>query len=269
MRKLKTWVLRAVISLGALIALQATVLAFPALWFAESERMNRVTVYSDSPIDESLRVELVEIEARLAAQRIGLRAGPFDLFLCSSSTLYAFFARLAFVPSHVPGFNLSLFDNSFISLPGINERAGRTGGYPDYSAIGGDLVHAAVHELMHDLMVSELGFFENLQAPVWKREGYCEYASEAVFAPQDSGATLAERFGYALSLPEGSRAREYLLWQLTVQYLAEIEGKGFWEIMDGAVELESSQRDALSWRAAFAGGVLRFENEIPHNPVQH
>jgi hypothetical protein len=188
-----------------------------------------------------------EVERRLRAVEIYDPNAELDVFLCRSTGLYRFFARLTLVPTHVPGFNISQAHNSFISLPGLEERYLRTGGFPEYSAIGGELAHNIGHELVHNCAVAAYGFLDTQQLARWKSEGYAEYAASQAARHTDSSATLENRiqimkYGFA-----ADDAREYYTWSLVVEYLCAQHGYRFDDIMHDSVTYDAAFDQMMAW----------------------
>ena len=141
-------------------------LAYPYPLFSYSEQVGSITFYSDSQFDAQMQEVVREVGRRLQAVEIYDPKAELDVFLCRSAGLYRFFAWMTLVPTRVPGFNLSQAHNCFVSLIGIEERYQRTGGFPEYSAIGGDLTHNIMHELIHDYAVAKTGFFQTQELHV-------------------------------------------------------------------------------------------------------
>jgi hypothetical protein len=196
-----------------------------------------------------------DVQYRLRAVEIYDPDLKLDVFLCRSDGLYRFLARLTLVPSEVPGFNLSQARNSFLSLTGIEERRRMTGGFPKYSAIGGGLAHNITHELVHNYAVARHGFLASREIPAWKSEGYAEYAAGRAARESDSNATLKERiniFKYHL-FNEG--ARKYYSYGLLIEYLSDVEGYSFDDIMADRSTFEQVFARMMAWHDQDHGGV--------------
>jgi len=206
-------------------------LAYPNPLFDHREQVGNITFHCDAEMDTEMLAALHDVPLRLQAVEIYDPNLKLDVFLCRSTGLYRFLSRLSLVPSPVPGFNLSQAGNSFISLPGIEARQLSSGGFPDYSAISGGLAHTISHELIHNYAVARSGFFSSRGIPKWKSEGYAEYAAGRAVRANDTTATLRDRIQTMMSGFASNSAREYYSYELAVEYLAEVEGFSYDELM--------------------------------------
>ncbi|MDH3891892.1 MAG: hypothetical protein OEV49_12485 [candidate division Zixibacteria bacterium] len=243
------WTLWGLVSMMTIILMWLAPLAFPHPLFDHEFRAGNLNFYSDADFDTEMQTIAQEVDRRLQAIEIYDRHEDLDVFLCRDHGLYRFFARLTLVPAEVPGFNLSLADNSFLSLSLLEKRRLHTGAWPEYSAIGGEIVHTTTHELVHDCMVARLGFLTNLNLPTWKSEGYAEYAASLAARRNDPEATLSKRIEIMQSGPMAERAREYFSWTLAVEYLSEIQGLTFDEVMSTDLTFEQAHAQMMSWYA--------------------
>ena len=247
LRKIKKIVYWTIAVFLLLIMLDITILAFPQPFFSHKVEYGNFTFYSDREFTAELDSAVQEVDRRLKQIEIYDPALKLRAFLCQSPKLYRLFARLTFVPPAVPGFNLSLLDNSFISIPGIEERYYRNDGFPKYSAIGGALAQNIGHELVHDYAVEFAGFFNNRNLPAWKTEGYAEYGASIGASKYDSAAVLQRRVESLRDWPFDARGREYYSWALTVEFLVEKRDLNFGEIMSDSITLENAYNQMMAW----------------------
>ena len=117
----------------------------------------------------------------------------------------------------------------------------------------GDPAHVIAHEIVHDYAEDALGFLTYYRLPVWKREGYAEYGSTIAVIREDGAAGLADRIDFLLedrNWYPGDFAREYYRGAVLVEYLLDVEGYRFADIMDESVTLETARDAMLRWRSA-------------------
>ena len=245
--RLKRWVFWTGVAAFLLISLQLSALAFPQPWFSHQARYGNLTFYADAEINPEHEAAMREVAARLKPVELRDSTAHLRVFMASDPELYALFARLAFVPPVVPGFNLSVLDNSFISVAGLHERNEWYGGTLPYSAREGDLAQCIAHEVMHDYMVGESGFIRSLRLPGWKKEGYAEYGASLAFIQADTTVTLSERIHIMQTRSMADGAREYYGWGLVVEFLCEKRDYDHAAVMADSVTLESAYTQMMEW----------------------
>lgn len=243
-RKTTYWIL---VVFVLLVILDIAILAFPQPLFPHKIEYGNFSFYSDKEFSAELDSVAREIGRRLESIEIFDPEVELRAFLCQSPKLYKLFARLTLVPPVVPGFNLSVLNNSFVSIPGIEERYYRNSGFPKYSAIGGGLVQNIGHELVHDYFQETIGFFNYRNLPPWKTEGYAEYGASIGASRSDSIATLESRISDTRIGRLDFRGREYYSWALTMEFLAEKQGLKFVEIMNDSIKFDDSYERMMSW----------------------
>jgi hypothetical protein len=245
------WLLRATLLVVVLFALQVSTLAFPQPWFGHREQTDCCTVYSDVPFDAELRDVLRDVEDRLQAVELYEPGENYRIFLCGSPKRFALFARLAFVYPLVQGFNLSLLGNTFVSPTRIAELGESAAWDPPYGMREGNLAHVIAHEIVHQVTEAELGFSAYYRLPGWKSEGYAEYGSKIQVTRNDPDATLAHRIEYLESDPSWAHhpnfVRDVYRGHLMVEYLAEVRGRNFADIMKEEVTEEETYRAMIEW----------------------
>lgn len=246
MRSTLKWALIVFCVLVVLFLMQITALAYPQPMFDHKVQYGPLVFYSDAPIDDALDASLREVELRLAQNELYDHTETQHIFVCQKQRTYDIFRRLSLVPTPVPGFNLSIFDNSFVSVPLLDRRRETNQAGVVYSTLSGDIGHSIAHEVMHDYMVSQGGFFTSRELPRWKAEGYAEYAASIAMIRADSAATLSSRIEL-LGKFHDSRPYEYYRGHLTVEYLCEYEGFTYDELMADEVTLDDAYRRMMLW----------------------
>jgi hypothetical protein len=237
-----------VLVLVLLIGLQVSVLAFPSPWFDGSVREGNVRLYYKGTTREAMQPLVREVVRRVQAAEIYQEDVPLRVFVCPEQSLFNLFARLSRVPVSVPGFNLSLLNNSFVSVPRLEERRRSNLAGITHSALSGDLAQCIAHELTHDYMQERLGFRRYRRIPRWKTEGYAEFGATRAAVAADPEAAFDRRVA-ALDLLMDPRARNYYESALLVAFLAGERGLTFDEIMADSVTREDAGEQVAAWIA--------------------
>jgi len=230
-----------------LVALQISVLAFPHPWFKQSVRDGSLTIYSDESADPELESVFRGVRDRLQAVEIYDESVNLRVFVCNNQGLYNVFARLALVPTSVPGFNLSIFNNTFVSVSKINARRYSNHARIKHSAMAGDLAQSIAHELIHDYTQEKIGVMAYRKIPVWKTEGYAEYSASKVYLQEDTEETLAARIFRMQTALTDARAREYYGWNLVMEFLSDELGYTFTEIHAPETTLDEATSQMMAW----------------------
>ena len=247
LRKTLRWTGYLVAAICLLGVLDVVALAYPVPAFQHQAELGNLTFYSDRELDSEYQRIIEDVAHRLRNVEIYDSTLNLRVFICQDQSRYNLFARMAMVPTTVPGFNLSLLDNSFVSIPKLKYRQERSAHFPPYSTIKGDIAHSITHELLHDYTVNKVGFFRNRNLPAWKTEGYNEYASSLVYSRSDNVATLSSRITAIMNLYTDRRTREYYTWGLVVEYLAEKENYRFADIMSDSVTYDRAHSQMINW----------------------
>lgn len=251
------WLGRALAVLVLILAVPISALAFPYPFFSHSEEFGHCVVYSDEEFAAGFDEVMKDVNKRLESVEVLPEGGANRVFLCRSQKLFSVFARLSRVNPNVQGFNLSLLGNTFVSVPRVDYVRATYGPYPPYGMREGDIAHVIAHEVIHDLSQNEIGFIMYYRLPVWKREGYAEYGAVASKIREDEGPGLRQRIPVLLNDGNwgGGRdpAREYYESELLVEYLIEIEGRTFEEIMSAEITRDDAHKKMMNW---YEGGML-------------
>lgn len=251
LRKTIKWSGIAVGLLAVIILLAIGVLTTPGPFFPEEKQYGAITVHSEIPIGRETDSIMAEVFTRLEAVPIYDPEKRFNLCLCYAQDKFTFFARLTRRANRIMGFNL--WGNVYINGDFLKELAISTGGKPKYMAREGSMVHVITHELMHGYLDARRGFsFKSL--PEWKVEGYCEYGVNQYIAPRDSGYSISERIDIYLDDSLWNRVasthRPHYKWGLMMEYLINVKGMGFDQVMANGVTQDIVYREMMSWRNA-------------------
>jgi len=128
----------------------------------------------------------------------------------------------------------------------------KTGGQPKYLTREGSVVHVATHELMHGYINDAYGYFAARTLPEWKTEGYCEYGVNQFVAPRKSGYSIPERIDIYLDdsrwNPTAEVHRSHYVWGLMMEYLINVRGLTFEQVMADSVINENIYQEMMEWR---------------------
>jgi hypothetical protein len=192
---------------------------------------------------------MAEIFTRLEAVPIYDPNRRMNLCL-STQDKFSFFAGLTLRRNRTMGF--CLLGNCYVNIDFIKELAAKTGGRPKYNAREGSVAHVATHELMHQHIADAYGDIASPFLPTWKTEGYCEYGANHFVASRDSGHSLAERIDIFLDdskwNPTAMTHRPHYVWGLMVEYLADVKGLSFEQIMADSVTNDAVYQEMTAWR---------------------
>lgn len=254
MRSTLKWGGRALVALALILAIPISALAFPYPFFEHSGKFGHCVVYSDEEWFPGFDAVMRDVNMRLESVDLLPAGSENRIFLCRSQKRYSTLARISRVNPNVQGFNLSIFGNTFVSVPRVDYTRMVSGGLPRYGVREGDLAHVIAHEVIHDLCQNRIGFINYLRLPVWKREGYAEYGAVAGAIRRAGGPGLKERIPVLLNDcnwygPE-DYAKEYYRGELLVEYLSDIEGLTFEQIMSDDVVLNEAHERMMKWYGA-------------------
>jgi hypothetical protein len=249
-KKLFKWLGAIVGVIIILILFDIGILSNPGLFFPEEKRYESITVYSEKPIGQEIDSIMSEVLFRLNAVPIYDPDRKYNLCLCSTQKKFSFFSRLTARANRIMGF--SLLGSAYVNEDFINELGLKTRGQPKYLTREGSVVHVATHELMHGYINNTYGYFAARTLPEWKIEGYCEYGVNQFVAPKDIGYSIPERVDIYLDdsqwNPIAEVHRPHYVWGLMMEYLINIRGLKFEQVMDDNIIDEDIYKEILDWR---------------------
>ena len=240
-----------VLAAVVVFALQLTVLAYPQPFFSDRARAGAVTLYSDATGELPLDSLAWEADRRLRASDLYDSTRNDRVFLIHNEGTFRFFARISFLRPDLQGFNLSLFDNSFINLSRIQRMAANSNDAPDFSIREGDIAHIVVHEIAHGYLADRIGRSAWKRLPLWKQEGYPEYVANIAEIRATDRAALVDRIDVLndedIWRSRRSHARVHYEAELLWEYLLEVKGYSIMEIVADSVTREDVHRELLVW----------------------
>lgn len=226
------------------------VLTTPGLFMPEHKQYGAITVHTETPIGPETDSIMAEIFTRLEAVPIYDPDRKMNLILCSTQGKFSFFSQLTLRDKRVMGY--CLLGNAYVNLDFIRDLRVRTGGRPKYHTREGSVVHVATHELMHQYLGDAYGEIASRSLPTWKVEGYCEYGVNHFVAPRDSGYSIAERIDIYLDdsqwNPSASTHRPHYIWGLMMEYLTNVKGLSFEQVMADGVTKDAVYQEMMAWR---------------------
>jgi hypothetical protein len=228
---------------AALIVMLAygTILAFPEPLFAHKYSYKNFCIYSRSPLDDRIRVELEVVSQRLAASELNDPKITHRVFVTGSPSWYAFFNgpyRGAMARNYE--FNNSIFVPQLdLSRGLVVHFDGRTAPIPEILA----------HEMTHTLERKRLGIINLWRAPFWKNEGYAEYIGNPRTVPiTDDLQVLDGLRSNVVPIENGfSVPRQYFEAAILWRYLIEIRGLSFAAIMSDSIRNEQVEEEMRTW----------------------
>jgi hypothetical protein len=250
-RTVLKWSGRALIALVLILAVPISALAFPYPFFEHSDSFGHCVVYTDEEFTPGFEEVMEDVNRRLESVEVLPENCSNRVFLCHSQELYSLFAKLSRVNPNVQGFNLSIFGNTFVSVPRVNYVRSVFGGGPPYNMREGSIAHVIAHEVTHDLSQNAMGFIKYYRLPLWKREGYAEYGAIIGALRENGGPELRERISELLDDRywggDQDPVRTYYESWLLVEYLIEVERRSFEEIMAEDTTFDETYGAMMDW----------------------
>jgi hypothetical protein len=250
LKKVFKWLGIAIGAVIVILLLAVGILAMPGPFFPEEKQYRAIIVHSEAAIGKEIDSVMAEVFKRLDAVPVYDPHRKYDLCFCSTQDKFTFFARLTSRANRIMGF--SLLGSVFVNCDFLEELAVETGGRPKYSAREGSVVHVATHELVHGYLSDAYGSVASRSLPEWKVEGYCEYGVNQFVAPRDRGYSVPERLDIYLDdsqwNPTASTRRPHYVWGLMIEYLINVKGMSFQQVMADSVTHDIVYEEIMNWR---------------------
>ena len=191
---------------AALAAFHLTLQFAPHPVFAYSIREGRFTLYSDRPIGEGERRELVEAGRRIGRCEFDDPRFEHEVFLCHDEARFALFAW----PQHGALGITNYFGVSFVKADTVRS-----------------LASLIAHERTHAMIAWRYGAFASWFIDDWKEEGICEYVSGETSYDVASGKALLRAGGR-----DDRPGFAYFTYWMAVKHLVESEGMTLTQIIE-------------------------------------
>ncbi len=238
-----------VLALMLVLAAIVGLLFYPQPLFGEKLELEGLTLYADTPIGAELEAAAVEGLLRMSFID-GLPEGrDYRVFYCRSPRRYELLARLARLHPKSQGFGLYYAGNIFVSADGLeaSERLGVEA--LENTRLEGSMAHVIAHEAAHFVHVRELGFRDSKALPVWKSEGYADWA--ATLLVRDDAEGFRERYEAYGDFHRWSRSarhlREFLAWQLLAEYHFDVREGSREEFFDPSLREGELWEELVTW----------------------
>ncbi len=198
--------------LAVLLAYAAVALT-PSLVFAHSLRVENLVLHSRTPLPPEATGLLQRVQARVRQSPAFERADTYDVFLCDTPGLFAFFVPWA---PDVGAVSLVGVTGNIFVRPSVIERDRLVS--PLGTDVPGErtLTYYLAHEVTHTAMARRLGRIGYQRLEPWQQEGIADFIGKAgAFDFEAMRAAL--RAGDEALAPEKSGL--YLKYQLVVEAL--------------------------------------------------
>lgn len=252
-KKIGKWSLRLFLFLCLVQLIQLSILAVPYPFFTEKFEYQNYTVYSDEEIDSGFQETLDNVNERLEAVEINMPELKHRLFLCQSEKLFRFFIFISQTSYPQQGFNIPVLGNLFISDKFIKKVNANKGAdkFTQYSCMEGSIEELITHEIVHSLTYEKLEYFESWSLPFWKREGYAEYAANITVIKNDTLYDLHKRIENLNDNnfwgPTFSTIKHYYRSQILIEYLSDVKGLSFNDIVAEEITETEVLRELEEW----------------------
>jgi hypothetical protein len=171
----RRWLRRAAITLAGVLASYAALHARPQVVFAYEAQSGNVVIHARKPLPPEALAIAESARQRVSRSSMYVAQDRYDVFLCDSSALFAFFN-----PMHPRvGATANEFTRQVFMRPAAVER-NRLIGYSG-NEVPGDrtLTYFVAHEIAHVMVSRRLGRVAHLRLAEWQREGYPDYLAKA------------------------------------------------------------------------------------------
>ncbi len=209
------------------------VLKFPQVLFSSKIEYKGITVYSSENISEPFRF-LEKTYALIQRSKIHNKSQKFNVYIVKSHAQYRFFAP--FSPGSF-GIYYPLIGSIFINkIDPVTKRVSRATDLRTRA-----LYSVVSHEITHQMLNEDLGFYKFMRLPAWKNEGYSEYIS--------GSTTISEQEGFSM-IKKGEISKtgsgKYFLYAKVTSYLLKDRGISFDEFIKADFNWEELKKNYVS-----------------------
>jgi hypothetical protein len=174
-----------------------------------------------------------------------------DVFSCDGFSLFAFLC-----PRSRHSYAVANLGNVFLAKADFD----RDVGFRNAPTENTRALHTIIaHELTHNLLRVQLGFWRYRLLPTWKNEGYCEVISRG-----RSDGLQDDILKMAATTNRRSKAYVYGKYRLLVAYLMQIKGLNFNDI----VALDDSQQEVETEMRHWATNTDMSSNHVPEDTAR-
>ena len=212
-------------------------LVYPQVLFAHQVSYKNFTVYSRQPLDRNIYTVLDKVEAQLSASPINDTTVKPRIFLTNSQKLYSFLSLYIGWNSFGKGYPLLPTSNVFINETDVaRDLVFRKAVTFNQRSLSGVLAH----EITHLHIRKKFGYLQNVTAPSWKKEGYCEYVA--------GGSTLDYETGTRMwkAKPNDGTGYQYFKYHLMVKYLLETEKSSVEDLFNRSIDRSQLEQKVLA-----------------------
>lgn len=236
---------------GGLIVLMGLIL-YPQALFAHQTSYRTVDIYTNSEPDDQIQSIIDSALARVSHSELYDENYQYDLFLAHNTPYNTLDDKLFGSWSAARAIDNNLIVKVRIDLANQIAIADDT----QFS-----MVYMIAHEMIHCLQAHQFGkwtFNPLSHTPMWKLEGYPEYISRARYEDQDSASL---RMDLAFFLSQQNKTVNglirldslhttpliYFKGKLMVEYLMEVKGQTYAEILENDLSEEKVWNNLITW----------------------
>jgi hypothetical protein len=171
----RPWPRRTAIIFAGVLASYASLNVRPQVVFAYEVHSGNVVLHARTPLPPEALAIAESARRRVSRSPLYVTEDRYDVFLCDSSDLFAFFSP---TQPKVGGVANEVTRHVFMR-PGTIERD-RLVGYSGHEVPGSrTLTYFVAHEIAHVMVSRRLGRLAHLRLAEWQREGYPDYLAKA------------------------------------------------------------------------------------------
>lgn len=212
-------------------------LSFPQVLFAHEISYKNFKVYSREPLDKNIYALLDNVDARLAASEINSKDVKPKIFLTNSHGLYAFLSLYIGTQSFAKALPVLPTDNVFVNKADVvNDSVFRNSQTDNRRSLS----EVIAHEVTHLLIKRKFGYWKNLTAPSWKKEGYAEYAAGGTLLDHEMGVRKWKES------PVDDSGYRYFKYYMMVKYLIETRKLSVEDLFNQDFDTRALESEVLS-----------------------
>jgi hypothetical protein len=171
----RRWSRRLLLSLTAAAVVYGVLLVRPQIVFAYEVRAENVVLHARSPLPDRAAEIAAAAQRRVSRSPLYVPTDTYDVYLCDTPALFAFFAPLH---ANVGGIADVYLTRNVWLRPSHLERDRLVG--PSGAEASGDrtLTYFIAHEITHIMTARHVGRRGYYQLEKWQQEGYADYVGK-------------------------------------------------------------------------------------------